>query len=78
MSTTEQRTYHAPDGTLRSADRERELIRMALNSANGFAYWAPHERDWWSVFWEDIERSWDGADATGQRPLTDFQTEDIA
>jgi len=59
-------------GRLRSAERERELIRLALNDANSFAFWAPHERDWWPVFCESIERHWDEAAATGQRELADF------
>jgi hypothetical protein len=57
---------------LRSAERERELIRLALNDANSFAFWAPHERDWWPIFCESIERHWNEAEATGQRELSDF------
>ena len=59
-------------GRLRSAAEERKLIRLALNDANSFAYWAPHERGWWPVFCESIERHWHEAEATGQRELADF------
>jgi len=64
-------TYHE-NGQLRSAARECELIRLALNDANSFAYCAPHQRDWWPVFCESIERHWDEAEATGQRSIADF------
>ena len=65
------KTYRA-NGRLRSAERERELIRLALNDANSFAFWAPHERDWWMVFCESIQRHWDEAEAVGQRSISDF------
>jgi len=63
---------HRANGRLRSTEHERELIRLALNDANSFAFWAPHEREWWPVFCESLVRHWDEADATGQRSLADF------
>lgn len=69
--TVKDGTYRL-NGRLRSAGRERELIRLALNDANSFSFWAPHERDWWPVFCESIERSWNDAEATGQRSIADF------
>ncbi|ELY73263.1 hypothetical protein [Natrinema pallidum] len=71
--------YCGPAGRLRDADREREIIRMALADACGFEYYAPDELaydgdgpDWWAVFWQAIERQYDETVATGQRSLEDF------
>ncbi len=72
--------YADPSGRLRDADREHELVEMALADACGFEYYAPDELsyggdeglDWWTVFWSSIGRHYDEADATGQRPLEDF------
>jgi hypothetical protein len=68
-------------GRLRSADRESEIVSMALVDANGFAYYAPDElRDYyaendvsyWGVFVESVRRHHDECLVTGQASLSDF------
>jgi hypothetical protein len=49
-------TYPGPDGRPIDAEREAELVRLALNDAWGFEYHAPGTRDWWTVFSESLER----------------------
>jgi hypothetical protein len=63
-------TYPGPDGRPIDANRERELVRMALNDAWGFQYHAPAVRDWWGVFWESLERHREDRRITGQAALT--------
>lgn len=68
---TDDGLYRGPDGRPIDGDRERELVRLALNDAWGFEYHAPHERrDWWGVFWESIERAEPRRRVTGQAPLS--------
>ena len=61
--------YEGPTGNLINADREAELVRLALNDAWGFEYHAPGTRDWWTVFWRSLERHRDSRRAAGQVPL---------
>lgn len=67
--TAADETYLGPRGYPIDADREAELVRLALNDAWGFEYHAPGWRDWWAVFWESLERHGASRRVTGQTSL---------